>query len=64
MSKPRRVYTRLGISDIVIDKEDADFITKWITVKNRNGYEVATPELYFINYELEDGTECNEKGEV
>ena len=63
MSKPQ-VYVRLGISDIVVTKEECDSLSKWIAVRNKEGKEVGCPELYLVGYELEDGTECNEDGEV
>ena len=45
-----KVFARIGFSDVLVPKEDAEEAITEI------------PESYLIGYELEDGTECKEDG--
>ena len=47
------IYVRLGASDVIIKKEDYN--------KTRDD-QPEDASFYFIGYELEDGTECEEDG--
>ena len=61
MSNKKEVFVRMGFSDIVMSKEDADRIKNIIMTDDENEY-INDVECYTVGYEFEDGTECNEDG--
>ena len=63
MAKANKVYTRLGLQDIVLTQEQAEKLSGYHILYDENGKEVVEFETYLIGYEDEDGNECEENGE-
>ena len=58
----KKLFIRLATSDIVLNKEDANRIPKYITISDKNGGYLTELEVYSVGYEDEDGNECDEDG--
>ena len=51
MKEKKKVFARLGFSDIIVPIEDVEKI-------------FSATETYLVGYELEDGKECDEEGNL
>ena len=60
----KKVFVRLGVSDIILSKEDCENLTGHITLTDKENEYVTDVETYTLGYEFEDGTECDEEGNV
>lgn len=61
MSEKKKIFVRLGFSDMLIEKEELKDLK--LTCINQKG-EGIDLGCYLITYELEDGSECTEDGEL
>jgi len=59
----KEVFVRLGISDITVSQETNENMSGYAKIYDNEGNLVTETEIYWIGYEFEDGTECNEDGE-
>jgi hypothetical protein len=59
----KQIFTRFGLSDIVVTKEVGHDINKWQSIRDKNRKDVTFCETYLIGYEDEDGNECKENGD-
>ena len=64
MSKEKTIFVRLGVSDLVLSKEEADTIPGYITVVDNQGEYVTEVETYIVGFEDEEGNECDEDGNL
>jgi hypothetical protein len=62
MSKEKKIFVRLGVSDLVLSKEEAETVPGYISVTDNQGEYVTDVETYIVGYEDEDGNECDENG--
>ena len=58
----KKIFVRLGVSDIVLTKEEAATIPGYVNVIDNQGEYVTDVETYLVGYEDEDGNECEEDG--
>jgi hypothetical protein len=58
----KKVLVRLTTSDIVLTKEEADSVSKYLKVYSEDGTCLGEVEVYSVGYEDENGIECNEDG--
>lgn len=58
----KKVFVRLGVSDIILTKEENENFNGYLNAIDEDGNEIAEVEVYLVGYELEDGTECDEDG--
>ena len=58
----KKIFVRLGVSDIVITKEQAEKFNGYLNAIDEDGNELANPNSYLIGYEDEHGNECDEDG--
>ena len=63
MSDKKEVFVRLGFSDVVMSKGDAEKVKGYANIVDQDNEYVDDTEMYTIGYEFEDGTECDENGE-
>lgn len=59
----KKILVRLGVSDIILTKEENERTPEYIEIKDKDGNVVGEVETYLIGYEDEDGNECDEDGE-
>jgi len=57
----KRVYQRLGLTDVLIPI-NTKLESKYIQVKDEDGFTIDESELSHICWEDETGEECNEDG--
>ena len=60
----KEIFVRLGVSDLVLSKEDNDNFNGYVTVLDKDGEYVTDVETYLVGYEDEDGNECDEEGNL
>ncbi len=58
----KEIFVRLGVSDIILTKEENNNFNGYITVLDEDGKEIGSAEAYLVGWEDEDGNECNEEG--
>lgn len=56
----KKVYQRIGFSDIVIENEDK--CPKYIKIIDENGKNLGEIQAYHVDFELENGDACDEDG--
>lgn len=57
-----RTLIRLSADFVLTEEENERIPSKYISIRDADGKELASGELYFIGYETEDGDECDEHG--
>lgn len=60
----KKVNVRLSADFVLTTEEYKKVYGKYATLKDVKGSYVTEGELYHVNYELEDGTECDEDGNI
>jgi len=60
----KKVNVRLSADFVLTPEEYKKVHGKYASLRDVLGDYVVEGELYHVNYELEDGTECNEDGKV
>ena len=59
----KKLFKRLSADFLVSAEEDAKITGKYVTIRDKDGSEIASGELYQIGWEDEDGNEVTEEGE-
>lgn len=64
MAKANKVFTRLSISDLILDTEEMKkFETAMKVLFDEDNQMITDLDFYVIGHEDEDGNECHENGE-
>jgi hypothetical protein len=59
-----KVFERVS-ADFLLDTEQQVLVTsKYVSIRDAGGKEIASTELYQIGFETEDGDECTKEGEL
>jgi hypothetical protein len=60
----KEIFIRLGVSDLVISKEEEKTFSGYITMVDKDGEYVRDLSTYFVCYEDEEGNEVDEEGNL
>lgn len=59
----KKIFKRLSVDFLVSPEEDNRITGKYVAIRDKDGKEIVSGELYQIGWEDEDGNELNEEGE-
>lgn len=62
MEDKKQVFVRLGVSDAIVPKEMLEKFNGWLVAIGEDGKILFETHSYVIEYEDEDGEECDEDG--